>query len=167
MSIHTEKVAFGEQTFDIFGVQLQFLTAPEQNNGKVSLYRGTLPPGIVVPLHSHPEPEVFYILEGSLEIYRESHDQQGWSTSRAGDVVAVPPNVKHALRNLSSSPATTLLITQEKLYGFFREVARPLKGHPTAPPSPEEMQHLFVAASKYSYWMGSPEENAAIGINLG
>jgi quercetin dioxygenase-like cupin family protein len=167
MSIPTEHVAFGEQTFDIFGVQLQFLVAPEQASGKISLYRGTLSPGIVVPLHSHPEPEVFYILEGGLEVYQESGAQQGWSTSRAGDVLAIPADMKHALRNTSSSPTTTVLVTQEQLYAFFREIAKPLKGQPSALPSPEEMQHLFVAASKYSYWMGSPEENAAIGINLG
>ena len=71
MSITTEKhehVASDEQTFDMFGVRLQFLIAPEQSSGKISLYRGTLPSGIVVPLHSHPEPEVFYVLEGSLEV---------------------------------------------------------------------------------------------------
>jgi hypothetical protein len=29
------------------------------------------------------------------------------------------------------------------------------------------MQQLFAAAAKYHYWMGSPEENATIGISLG
>jgi len=162
-----ETIASGEQTFDIFGIQLQFLIAPEQTSGKISLYRGTLPPGVVVPLHSHAEPEIFYVLEGDLEVYQESGTQKGWSTSPAGSVVAVPGEVKHALRNTSSRPATTVLITQDQLYGFFREVAKPFDGQPAAPPSPEEMQHLFLAAAKHSYWMGSTEENAAIGINLG
>jgi quercetin dioxygenase-like cupin family protein len=165
--MQTEYVASGEQTFDIFGVQLEFLIAPEQTSGEISLYRGTIPPNVVVPLHSHPEPEVLYVLEGGLEVYHESGPQQGWSIFSAGKVVAIPGDVKHALRNTSSTPATTVLIAQDGLYGFFREIAKPLKGRRTAPPSPEEMQNLFVAAAKYSYWMGSPEENAAIGINLG
>jgi hypothetical protein len=29
------------------------------------------------------------------------------------------------------------------------------------------MQRLFAVAAKYSYWMGSPEENVAVGIKLG
>jgi hypothetical protein len=29
------------------------------------------------------------------------------------------------------------------------------------------MQMLFAAAAKYHYWMGSPEDNAAIGLVLG
>jgi quercetin dioxygenase-like cupin family protein len=106
MSIKTEKlerVASDEQTFDIFGVRLQFLIAPEQSSGKISLYRGTLPPGVVVPLHDHPETEVFYVLEGNLEVYQESGAQQGWSIARAGNVVAIPADMKHALRNTSQA----------------------------------------------------------------
>ena len=162
-----ELVASGKPAFDIFGVQLQFLIEPAQAGGQMSLYRGTLPPGIVVPLHSHPEPEVFYVLEGDLEVYQESGAQQGWSIFRAGNSFAIPGDVKHALRNTSSRPATTVLVTPDQLYGFFREIAKPLDAQSGAPPSPEELQHLFVAAAKYSYWMGSPEENAAIGIHLG
>jgi hypothetical protein len=29
------------------------------------------------------------------------------------------------------------------------------------------MQQLFQLAAKYKFWLGSPEENAAIGIQLG
>jgi hypothetical protein len=29
------------------------------------------------------------------------------------------------------------------------------------------MQKLFEVAARYEYWIGSPSENAAIGINLG
>jgi quercetin dioxygenase-like cupin family protein len=170
MSINTEKqehLASDEQTFDIFGVRLQFLIAPEQSSGKISLYRGTLPPGIVVPLHCHPEPEIFYVLEGNLEVYQETAAQPGWAIARAGNVVAIPAGIKHALRNTSSSPATAVLITQDRPYAFFREIARPVDGQPGTPPPPEELQQLFITAAKYGYWMGSPEENGAIGINLG
>ena len=169
MSIKTEKQvhpASNEQTFDIFGVRLQFLVAPEQSSGKISLYRGTLPAGIVVPLHSHPEPEVFYVFEGNLEVYQESDARQGWSIFGAGNAVTIPANIKHALRNTSSSPVTTVLVTPDGLYGFFREIAKPVDGLPGTPPSPDEWQQLLIVAAKYDYWMGSLEENAAIGINL-
>jgi hypothetical protein len=102
-----------------------------------------------------------------LEVYQEDGAQRGWSTTDVGKIIAVPGNIKHALRNTSSSPATTVMITQDQLYGFFREVAKPANNQQPAPPSPEEMQPLFAAAAKYYYWMGSPEENAAIGIHLG
>jgi hypothetical protein len=83
-------------------------------------------------------------------------------------VLAIPGNVKHALRNTSSTPTTVLLVTREELYNFFRSIAKPLEaGQMPGPPSPDDMQQLFAAAAKYHYWMGSPEENATIGISLG
>jgi mannose-6-phosphate isomerase-like protein (cupin superfamily) len=125
-------------------------------------------PGVVGPLHSHDEPEVFYVLEGSLEVYREGDQSQGWSATQPGGVLAIPGKVKHALRNTSSTPTTVILVTQEELYHFFRSVAKPFEaGQMPAPPSPDDMLQLFAAAAKYRYWMGSSEENATISISLG
>jgi quercetin dioxygenase-like cupin family protein len=157
-----------EQTFDLFGVLLTFLVAPDQADGQVSLFKGTIPPGVVVPLHSHSDPELLYVLEGTLEVYRESNADQPWSTVAAGGVGAIPGNEKHALRNTSVVPMTTILVSQSEIYKFFREIAKPFQANELpAKPSPEDMQHLFAAAAKYHYWMGSPEENAKIGIFLG
>jgi len=157
-----------DQTFNVFGVLLNFLITPNETGHEITLFKGTLPPGVVIPLHSHAEPEVFYVLEGSLEVYRESGQPQGWSTNQPGGVLAIPGNVKHALRNTSSTPTTVLLVTQEELYNFFRSIAKPLEaGQMPGPPPPEAMQQLFAAAAKYHYWMGSSEENATIGISIG
>jgi hypothetical protein len=83
-------------------------------------------------------------------------------------VLAIPGNVKHALRNTSSTSTTVLLVTREELYNFFRSIAKPLEaGQMPGRPSPDDMQQLFASAAKYHYWMGSPEENATIGISLG
>lgn len=157
-----------DQRFNMFGVLLNFLVTPAETGHEVSLFKGILPPGVVIPLHSHAEPEVFYVLEGWLEVYRESGQPQGWSTTQRGGALAIPGNVKHALRNTSSTSTTILLVTQEELYNFFRSIAKPFEaGQMPAPPSPEDMQQLFAAAAKYHYWMGSREENATIGISLG
>ena len=157
-----------DQTFNMFGVLLNFLITPAETGYEVSFFKGILPPGVVIPLHSHAEPEIFYVLEGSLEVYRESGQPQGWFTTQPGGVLAIPGNVKHALRNTSSTPTSVLLVTQEELYNFFRSIAKPIEvGQMHAPPSPEDTQRLFAAAAKYHYWMGSPEENATIGISLG
>ena len=46
-------------TFNMFGVLLNFLVTPSETGHQISLFKGTLPPGVVIPLHSHAEPEVF------------------------------------------------------------------------------------------------------------
>jgi len=156
-----------EQSFDVFGVLLHFLVMPEETGGQISLYRGTISPGVIVPLHSHPDPEIFHVLDGGLEAFVESGPHPGWSTFIAGEVLAIPGGVKHALRNTSSTPATTLLVAQVELYKFFREIAKPCGVQLPASPPADAMQKLFTAAAKYNYWMGSEADNAAIGISLG
>lgn len=155
------------QMFDVFGVQLQFLVAPEETGNQTSLYKGILPSGVVIPLHSHPDSEIFYVLEGTLELYQETGEYKGWHSLSAGNAIAVASGVKHALRNTSSTPSAAIAVTEHGLYEFFREIAKPAQQGATTPPSPEDMQSLFAVAAKYSYWMGSPEENAAVGIKLG
>jgi quercetin dioxygenase-like cupin family protein len=155
-----------DQMFDVFGVQLQFLVAPGETGNQTCLYKGILPSGVVIPLHSHPDSEVFYVLEGTLEVYQENGEYKGWHSVLAGNAIAVAPGVKHALRNTSSAPSTVIAVTEHGLYEFFREIAKPAQQGFTTPPSPEDMQRLFAAAAKYSCWMGSPEENTDVGIKL-
>jgi quercetin dioxygenase-like cupin family protein len=156
-----------EQTFIVLGVLLQFLSTPEQINDQISVIRGTVPSGVVIPLHSHADPEIFYVLNGSLEVFQAEGPSEGWQTVNAGGVVSIPGNVRHALRNTSPSPITSITVTKQELYSFFRELARPFDpNRPPAPPTPDEMQQFFSVSEKYGHWFASPDENAAIGISL-
>lgn len=79
-----------------------------------------------------------------------------------------PRKYKHALRNSSTRPTTMVVVTTSKLYEFFQEVAKPFDPNQSAiPPTPEEIQKLLGPAARYGYWMGSPQENAAIGLKIG
>ena len=82
-----------EQTFIVFGVLLQFLSTPEQINDQISVMRGTVPSGAVIPLHSHADPEIFYVLNGSLEVFQAEGPSAGWQTVNTGEVVSIPGNV--------------------------------------------------------------------------
>ena len=156
-----------QQTFIVLGVLLQFLSTPKQINDQITRMRGTVPPVVVIPLHSHADTEIFYVLNGSLEVFQAEGPSEGWQTVTAEEVVSIPGNVRHALRNTSPSPITAITVSKQELCSFFRELARPFDPNsPPAPPTPEEMQHLFSVAEKYEYWLASPNENAAIGISL-
>lgn len=156
-----------EQTFIVLGVLLQFLTTPEQINDQICVMRGTVLSGVQIPLHSHADPETFYVLNGSIEVFQAEGQSVGWQVVTAGEVVSIPGNARHALRNTSSSPMTSITVSKHKLYNFFRELARPFDPNgPPAPPTSDEMQQLFSVAEKYEFWLASPDENAAIGISL-
>ena len=114
-----------QQTFIVLGVLLQFLSTPEQINDQIGVMRGTVPSGVVIPLHSHPDPEIFYVLNGSLEVFQAEGPSAGWQTVNAAEVVSIPGNVRHAVRNTSPNPMTSIIVTKQELYSFFRELARP------------------------------------------
>jgi quercetin dioxygenase-like cupin family protein len=156
-----------EQRLSPDGTLVEFLTSPDEAGDEICLIRGTIPPGVAVPLHSHPDFELFYVLEGSAEAFQSRDGTHGWTTADAGTVVTIPGHTKHAWRNSSPLPVTLVFVTTSKMYEFFREVTKPFHpGQSTVAPTPEQIQELLRATARYGYWMGSPEENAAIGLSM-
>jgi mannose-6-phosphate isomerase-like protein (cupin superfamily) len=77
----TSKIADTE-TLDVLGPHIQFLTAVWDADHDYCMMWGTVPAGVVVPLHSHAERETFYVLEGEIQGVREDR----WITLGVGDV---------------------------------------------------------------------------------
>ena len=164
---NTEERNHHKQRLTPNGTLFEFLASPHEAGSDICLIRGTIPPGVAVPLHSHSDVELFYVLEGSLEAFQFGNGTSEWASFGPGDVVTISGNTKHALRNSSTLPATTVVVTTSKLYSFFQEVSKPVdRDRAAKPPTPEEIEKLFETAARYGYWMGSPEENAAIGLIL-
>jgi uncharacterized RmlC-like cupin family protein len=126
--------------------------------------RGIVPPGVTVPLHSHDDAEDFYILAGTQQVLTHGNYGLQWRDAHAGDYVRVPGGIPHAHRNISGEPAIDLIVTTSRLGRFFLEVGRPVIGSPQ-PPTPDEIARFVVVAAKYGYTLGTPEENAAVGID--
>jgi quercetin dioxygenase-like cupin family protein len=137
-----------QPTYAVVGTLLQFVSTPERNGGNLSVMRGGIPPRTIIPLHSHASPEVFYVLEGVMEVFQQDGDASGWQTATIGDVVTI-----------------SILVGDGQLERFFNELAVPLgPGEAPPVPTPEAMQKFFEVAARYEYWIGSPQDNASIGI---
>ncbi|MDR6550224.1 cupin domain-containing protein [Paenibacillus qinlingensis] len=147
---------------DIMGPQIQLVTDSSVNKD-YSLMKAVVPPGVVVPVHSHADPETFVILQGELECFTEDK----WVTVKAGDSVDIPGNVKHAWRNSSNETVSLLVASTVKMGKFFNEIGRPVETVPPGPPAPEVVGNFVQVAIAYGYWLGTPADNAAIGITLG
>ena len=80
----------------------------------------------------------------------------------AGEVLALEGYIKHALRN--ANECTCMTATGSELIRFFQEACVPLDQSSGTIPSQFEL--LTKAAAEGRMWLGSPEENAAIGIDL-
>ncbi len=150
---------------DVFGPTVEFLTSPQDAHNDFCVLRGVIPPGVFIPLHSHPDTEGFFIISGQAQALRQVPGGYEWIVGKAGDYIHVPSGTRHAWRNVSSEPLVALLITTTRLGRFFQEVGRPVTGAPQ-PVTPADLAHFATVAAEYGYWNATPEENAAVGIHF-
>ena len=67
------------------------------------LFRTRMAAGKAVPLHSHVDPECFYVLSGGIEVF-VLHDRPRWHTVETGRSLLVADGVKatrSAIRRIS------------------------------------------------------------------
>jgi len=84
------------QTISVLGDRQTFKLTGKETDGKLTVILHELPPGIGVPMHVHThEDETFYLTEGELEVTIDSNI----ITLKAGDVILLPKNVPHAIKN--------------------------------------------------------------------
>jgi quercetin dioxygenase-like cupin family protein len=154
-----------QQVWDVLGPRVEYLIAPDDPGAQFCVMRGVVPPGVAVPLHSHEDPEDFYILCGTQQVLIKDDDGLQWRDAHAGDYVHVPGGTPHAHRNVSDAPAIEIVITTASMGRFFQEIGRPIIG-PTLPPTPDELAEFMAAAARYGYTLATAEDNAAVGIHL-
>jgi quercetin dioxygenase-like cupin family protein len=156
------------EALDVLGPTIQYITPLDADGDLPCVMRGTIPPGGVVPLHSHADPETFLSLSGEPEVCRLSADRFEWVPVDPGQALYVPPHARHAWRNRSSEPAVAVLVTTATMGRFFREIGTAADQTDTngQPPSPAALQRFVEAAQRHGHWLATPEENARVGIDV-
>jgi quercetin dioxygenase-like cupin family protein len=154
---------------DLLGPTVEFLTSPQEASIDFCVLKGVIPPGVSIPLHSHPDTEDFFVISGEVQALRQGAQGYEWIVAKAGDYLHVPGNERHGWRNVSSEPLVAFIITTTRLAQFFQEVGRPAA--PTSQPVTAEglaqfLTRFQIVSAKYSYWNATPEENAAVGIRF-
>lgn len=127
---------------------------------------GAIPRGCAVPLHSHEDAESFYLLSGKAEVLVQTTGGLQWQTFEPGDFLHIPGGTKHAWRSHSSEAAITLITCTAKLGRALEEMGQVTSGYREPTLSRATMQRLMEISERYGYWIGSREENAAVGIEL-
>jgi quercetin dioxygenase-like cupin family protein len=136
-----------------------YLTEVTENGGDFCLILCTLPRGAVVPMHSHADREIFYVLSGNIDVLNVDR----WETLEPGDAFDVRNGTKHAWRNSSQTAASILCVTTTKMARFLQQISR-VDDEVSAP---DEQNRRFLELVKANgYWLASPEENAAVGLTI-
>lgn len=93
--------------YDFHGARVVLKAAGADTLDQLAVMKGSYPPGLSVPAHIHAgEDEMFYLLDGALELFC---DDDRW-TAEPGSFVFVPRDRPHGFVVTSSTPARALVI---------------------------------------------------------
>jgi quercetin dioxygenase-like cupin family protein len=158
----TELTQSPSELIDMVGGRLELVARMGPEESDTVLFRTRMAPGKLVPLHSHSDPECFYVLSGRLDVFLLD-DAPKWRSVEAGRSVLVANGVKHAVQNAAEEPLDLIVATNNRFANFLREAGRSVKpDEPFAPPTKEDIQRMIRIAQDYGYWNASPAESAAI-----
>ena len=116
--------------------------------GRFALWEGILPRGAAPPLHSHPQDETFYVIEGEVtawlvepELADDGVSPPRWVRERArrcgaGAVVFAPGGAPHTFRVESDAARMLFLSTPAGIEDYVRALGEPARW-PWLPPPPD------------------------------
>jgi quercetin dioxygenase-like cupin family protein len=129
----------------------------EATDGRFSLIEFLFPQHASPPLHTHPQDESYFVLEGRMTI--QAGDRR--FELEAGAAAAVPIGVPHTFRVDSATARVLVLSTPAGIERMVRDGAVPATT-PTLPPpdaprpTPEELARIFEAHGQVT--LGPPLE---------
>lgn len=154
--------AVPETTRSYMGGLMTFFVTSAETENCIFLLESRTVPGAEPPPHLHyDQDEVFYILEGEMEVYCMGQVQ----IARAGEVVFLPRNQAHAFYFLS--PIRFLALVQPGgLDGYFEAMSSPatsmeIPANITTYADSDPAAAIALAA-KYGVKMLIPEETAEL-----
>jgi quercetin dioxygenase-like cupin family protein len=115
--------AGGGEALWFLGTLARIRLDAEQTDGRFSLMELVLPHGAAPPLHSHPQDETFYILDGEVTAWLVEPDQAAddrsppvWVTTceqrcHVGSIVFAPAGTPHTFRVESDTARMLVLST--------------------------------------------------------
>jgi len=150
------------ELIDMVGARFEMVARMGRGDADTILFRTRMAAGKVVPLHSHVDPECFYVLDGRIEVFIVGALPR-WQAVETGRSLLVADGVRHAVRNTADQPADLILATNNRLARYFREAGRPATpGTELLPPTPDDIQRMARVSQAYGYWIASPAESTAV-----
>jgi quercetin dioxygenase-like cupin family protein len=103
-----------------------------QTRGRFALWEGELPHGAAPPLHSHPQDETFYVLEGEVTVWLGDDEPR---ICRRGAVAFAPGGLPHTFRVESDTARMLVLSTPAGIEEYVRALAEPARWPWLQPPA--------------------------------
>jgi quercetin dioxygenase-like cupin family protein len=117
----------------VLGTLVTLKVTGEQTDGRFSLWENKFPKGAAPPVHTHPEDESFFILEGEMTIWLDGER----SSCGPGSFTFAPAGTPHTFRVDSETATLVAISTPAGIENFLRDVGTPAK-QATLPPADAE-----------------------------
>ena len=131
----------GEEKLWFLGTLARMKLSGEQTGGRFGLWDGVLPHGAAPPLHSHPQDETFYVLEGEITVWLVEPEavEDDWVKTRGrrcgvGGVAFAPGGMPHSFRVETDTARIVFLSTPAGIEDFVRGLAEPAQWPWLQPP---------------------------------
>jgi quercetin dioxygenase-like cupin family protein len=124
------------------GTMARVKLAGEQTGGRLSLQEVLMPRGAAPPLHSHPQDETLYLLDGEATFWVVDADEAkagSWLVEPgercgAGAVLYAPAEVPHTFRVESDTARLLFLSTPAGIEDYVRSLSEPAEWPWLQPP---------------------------------
>lgn len=103
------------------GTLARVLLDGEQTAGRFAVIELLLPKGASPPLHSHPQDETFYVLDGEVTVWVEDRPR----TCCPGAIAFAPGGAPHSFRVESDTARLLVLSTPAGIERYVRALAEP------------------------------------------
>jgi quercetin dioxygenase-like cupin family protein len=120
-----------------------------QTNGRFGVFEGVLPRGAAPPLHSHPQDETIYVLDGEITAWLiepelaagDENDPPAWVAQEAqrcgaGAMVFASAGTPHTFRVESDTARMLVISTPAGIEDYVRALSEPAQW-PWLPPPPD------------------------------
>jgi quercetin dioxygenase-like cupin family protein len=137
------------KAFDFGPVHFKWKVRSEDSSHSFTMFELDLAPDEGVDLHSHPSPETFYVLEGSVTFYRVVDGEQETIICGTGTTVIIPPNALHALFNESEQMCRLLDVSTPSHQAFFDVMLDEDKRDPFANHTPQDARKRAASIARH------------------
>ena len=140
MSAQPAIVTESTETLWFLGTLARMKLDGAQTGGRFGLWEGVLPRGAAPPLHSHPQDETLYVLEGELTAWLlECQPDEEWALSRGrrcgvSAAMFAPGGTPHTFRVESDTARVLVLSTPAGIEDMVRGLAEPARWPWLQPP---------------------------------
>ena len=154
------------EKFELLGVELEWRLTDTETGNRYCVLEATIPPGVMVPPHRHPDQKAFLVLEGAPEFATESSCGPEWCFAIPGDMINVSPMSLHGIRNPTTSDVRVLITCTPNFGRFLEDAGLPFHTHSphrSRIPSPTQVNRVLEIGRRYGHVYSTDEPGPCKG----